>query len=95
MVEKRKAVSKMMQDHYDDLTPYLNRCEMPHFLTPKIQALGINGLRIKDHGGPGFSNLEAGAIALEMSKYDASVSTFYLVHNAIGTAVISALGDEE
>lgn len=30
-----------------------------------------------------------------MAKRDASISTFYLVHNAIGQNVVEALGDEE
>lgn len=50
---------------------------------------------IKDHGGPGFSNLEQGACIFEIAKYDASIATFILVHNAIGTACISELGNEE
>ena len=95
VVDQRKAVAKLMEDNYENLIPYLNRCEMPFFLVPKIQELGINGMRIKDHGGPGMSNLEAGAVIFEMAKSDASVSSFVLVHNAIGIAVISALGDEE
>lgn len=53
----------------------------------------MNGCTIKDFGGPGFTNLETGAIAFEMAKVDGSISTFFLVHNAIGTAVIDALGD--
>jgi len=84
-----------MEETYDDLIPYINRAEMPFFMIPKFQALGINGMLIKDHGGPGMTNLEAGAICFEIAKSDASVATFVLVHNAIGTAVISALGDEE
>jgi hypothetical protein len=31
-----------------------------------------------------MTNLETGAICFEMAKVDASISTFYLVHNAIG-----------
>ena len=31
----------------------------------------------------------------ELAKVDGSISTFFLVHNAIGMAVIDALGDEE
>ena len=50
---------------------------------------------IKDFGGPGFNNLEAGAVIFEMAKRDASVSSFVLVHNAIGARVIDCLGDEE
>ena len=30
-----------------------------------------------------------------MAKYDASIATFYFVHNAIGQCVVDALGDEE
>lgn len=84
-----------MEQIYTDLIPFSNKAEMPHYIVPMIQKLGINGLRIKDFGGPGFNNLEAGAIVYELAKRDASVSTFYLVHNAIGSAVVDALGDEE
>ena len=42
-----------------------------------------------------MTHVEGGAIAFEMAKIDASVATFYLVHNSIGTAVIDVLGDEE
>lgn len=50
---------------------------------------------IKDFGGPGFTNLETGAIIYEICKKDASVGTFILVHSAIGTNVVNLLGDEE
>ena len=42
-----------------------------------------------------MTNLETGAICYEIAKLDASISTFYLVHNAIGQNVIDALGDDE
>ena len=84
-----------MDQIYSDLIPFINNAEMPMYLVPMIQKLGINGFLIKDYGGPGFSNLEAGAIIYELAKRDASVATFVLVHNAIGTNVISVLGDDE
>ena len=85
-----------MKENYDDLIPYLNRCEMPFWLVPKIQAIpNMNGLYVADHGGPGMSNLEAGAVLYEFAKYDASIATFVQVHNAIGTFVIDQLGNEE
>jgi len=95
VAEKRKACAKFMDQIYDDLIPFINNCEMPHYITPMVQKLGINGMLIKDFGGPGFNNLEAGAIIYELAKKDASISTFVLVHNAIGTAVVDKLGDEE
>lgn len=61
----------------------------------KINALGINGLSIKGYGSPGLNTVESGALMLEMCKRDASVATFFLVHNAIGMAVVERLGDEE
>ena len=84
-----------MDSIYNDLIPYINRCDFPFWIIPKVQKLGINGVLIKDFGGPGFNNLEAGAIVFEMAKKDASIATFVLVHNAIGTRVIDCLGDEE
>ena len=95
VAEKRKATSKMMDSAYNDLIPYVNRCDFPFWIIPEVQKLGVNGMMIKDFGGPGFNNLEAGAIIFEMAKKDASISTFVLVHNAIGTRVIDCLGDEE
>ena len=68
---------------------------MPFWIVPKIQKLGINGLRIKEFGGAGFNNVEAGAISYELARCDASLSTFVTVHNAIGTAVVHELGDDE
>jgi alkylation response protein AidB-like acyl-CoA dehydrogenase len=42
-----------------------------------------------------MTNLETGAICFEMAKADASIASFFLVHNGIGSNVIDALGDEE
>jgi alkylation response protein AidB-like acyl-CoA dehydrogenase len=84
-----------MDGIYKDLIPFINKSEMPFWIIPKVQELGINGMMIKDFGGPGFNNLEAGAVIFEMAKKDASVSSFVLVHNAIGTRVIDCLGNEE
>ena len=85
----------MMDSIYKDLLPYIESTEFPSWLPDKIKPLGINGLQINGYGSPGLSTLEAGAICYEMAKRDGSVSTFLLVHNAIGMAVIDALGDEE
>ena len=63
-------------------------------MIPIIQKIGINGMMIKDHGAPGFSNLEQGAILFEIAKYDASVATLIMIHN-LGMACFSKLGDEE
>jgi len=95
VAQKRKNVSDAMDAVYNDLIPYIEKCEFPFWLIPKVQSLGINGLTIKDFGGAGFTNLESGAITYEIAKKDACVATFFIVHNALGTSVINALGDDE
>ena len=94
-VSMRKATAKAMDDCYQDLLPFVESTEFPSWLPDKLKPLGINGLQIKGYGSPGLSTLEAGAICYEMAKRDGGVSTFLLVHNAIGMAVIDALGDDE
>ena len=94
-VKQRKEVSKMMDEVYQDLIPYINRCEFPHWILPKIKALGINGMFFKDFGGSGLNNLEAGLVFYEMAKKDGSISMFTLVHNALGMNLVNELGDSE
>lgn len=84
-----------MDDIYKDLLPFIESTEFPSWLPSKLKTLGINGLQIQGYGSPGLSTLEAGAMCYEIAKRDGSASTFLLVHNAIGMAVIDALGDEE
>ena len=84
-----------MDSIYTDLIPYNENTEFPPWLVSKLKPLGINGLQIKGHGSPELSTLEAGAICYELAKRDACVSSFFVVHNCIGMAVIDALGDEE
>jgi len=94
-VKMRKETSKAMEAMYKDLLPYIESTEFPAWLPEKLAKLGVNGLQIKGYGSPGLSSLEAGAICYEIAKRDGSAATFLLVHNAIGMAVIDALGDEE
>ena len=61
----------------------------------RLRQIGNNGLTIKDLGGPGLTNVEAGAQIYEIAKIDASVCTFFTVHNSIGMAPIDQLGSEE
>ena len=94
-VEMRKATAKVMDDCYKDLLPHIEATTFPTWLPDKLKPLGLNGMQIKGYGSPGLSTLEAGACIYEIAKRDGSASTFILVHNAIGMAVIDALGDEE
>ena len=84
VAKKREATKKLMDSVQDKLVDSVNTTDFPFWIIPKIKELGVNGCQIKDFGGPGFTNLETGVISFEMAKIDASISTFFLVHNAIG-----------
>jgi hypothetical protein len=47
-----------MEETYEQVKECVNTTAHPSFLIPKFQKIGINGMMIKDHGGPGFTNLE-------------------------------------
>lgn len=80
----------------EQLLDCVDKTESPDFLIPKLAELGIDGGVIGEkYGGPGFSNLEFGALLYEVAKVDGSVSTFVAVHNSIGMNVVNTLGDEE
>ena len=42
-----------------------------------------------------MTHLEAGAIVFELSKLDASLATYIMIHYNVGMTVINELGDEE
>lgn len=77
------------------LIPYVKAATWPDWVFPQIAKLKINGLMIKDFGGPGMSTLEAGSIIYEIAKIDGSVAMSFLVQNCLGMAVIDALGDDD
>jgi len=60
-----------------------------------IKNLGINGFHLKEFGGPGLTNMEAGAITYELAKIDTSIGTFVSVHNSLGIVVVDMLGSDE
>ena len=95
VAKKRLATREMMEKYYDRINQDVIASDFPYWLIPEMKKLKINGIEIKDFGGPGFTTCETGAIITEIAKLDLSVSTFFLVHNAIGTSVINILADEE
>jgi len=89
----RKATGKAMDEIDDKLAAHIEEGSMPFWVIDKFKELKINGLNIKGYGSPGLSTVEMGSVLFEIGKRDGSVGTFFLVHNAIGMAVIDALGD--
>lgn len=91
----RRETGKMMDLVAPDLLPHLEATTFPTFIIDKIREVGFNGLSLKIEGSPKLSTVETGAIAYELTKRDASVTTFIIVHNLVGMASIEKFGDEE
>ena len=77
------------------ILPDIQATNWPDWIFPEIAKLGINGLQIRDFGGPGMTTLEAGAIIFEMAKIDGSIAMSFLVQNCLGMAVVDDLGDDD
>jgi glutaryl-CoA dehydrogenase len=67
----------------------------PMELIPGLADLGIAGTQYSGYGCPGRSPLVDGMIAMELSRGDASVSTFMGVHGGLAMGSIHRCGSEE
>ena len=77
------------------ITKYWVADEFPFELLPAIKELNIGGIGMQGYGCRGGSALLFGLVAMEMSKYDASIATFFGVHNGLAMGSIYLAGSEE
>ena len=77
------------------ITKYWVEDQFPFELLPAFKELNIGGVGMKGYGCRGGSALLFGLIAMEMSKYDASIATFFGVHNGLAMGSIYLTGSEE
>lgn len=69
---------------------FWERAEFPHHLIPRLATLGLGGGTLKGYGCPGQSVLGAAMGVIETARVDGSISTFFLVHNALAALTIGA-----
>ncbi len=67
----------------------------PFEVLPAFKELGIGGLGIQGYGCRGGSALLVGLAAMEMCRVDASIATFFGVHDGLAMGSIYAAGSEE
>jgi glutaryl-CoA dehydrogenase len=67
----------------------------PFELLPAIAELNVGGLGMQGYGCRGGSALLFGLAAMEMARVDASIATFFGVHNGLAMGSIYAAGSEE
>jgi glutaryl-CoA dehydrogenase len=77
------------------INEYWNKEEFPFELIPKIAELSITGTTIEGYGCPGMSHAAAGLVAVEMSRGDGSLNTFFGVHSGLAMDSIAICGSEE
>ncbi len=77
------------------INSYWENAEFPFELVPKVAALGIAGGAIEGYGCPGMSHTAAGLVAIEMSRGDGSLNTFFGVHSGLAMGTIAICGSEE
>jgi glutaryl-CoA dehydrogenase len=67
----------------------------PFELLPAFRELNLGGLGIQGYGCAGGSQLLVGLVGLEIAKTDASIATFFGVHNFLAMGSIDVAGSEE
>lgn len=81
------------------LNPIINslveKAEFPIALINEFKKLNIVGLEKPEFGIRAVSNLEKSLILYELSRIDAGIATFYVVHVCLAMRSIELLGSEE
>ncbi|MFI6370082.1 acyl-CoA dehydrogenase family protein [Streptomyces sp. NPDC050546] len=99
--EERKILLKARSLMRDEVKPLVNenwaKDRFPTELISLFRDSGLAGLPYEGYGEhrPAVSNLLSGMLALEMTRTDASVSTFFGVHNGLAMYSIHSGGDQE
>src|SRR5712672_645288 len=77
------------------ITKYWVEDAFPFELLPGIKELNIGGVAMQGYGCRGGSTLMFGLVAMEMSRFDSSIATFFGVHNGLAMGSIYLGGSEE
>ncbi|MEU6177578.1 acyl-CoA dehydrogenase family protein [Streptomyces coeruleorubidus] len=99
--EERKILLKARALMRDEIQPLVNdnwaKGEFPRELVGIFRDSGLAGLPYEGYGEhrPAVSNLLSGMLAMELSRTDASVATFFGVHNGLAMYSVHSGGDQE
>ncbi|MCW8096176.1 acyl-CoA dehydrogenase family protein [Streptomyces tauricus] len=99
--EERKILLRTRAFMHDEVKPLVNENwaagTFPTELITKFRESGLVGLSYEGYGEhrPAVSHLLTGMMALEMSRVDASVATFFGVHTGLAMYSVHAGGSQE
>src|ERR1700690_1100675 len=77
------------------ITKYWVEDAFPFEILPAIKELNIGGVGMQGYGCRGGSAQLFGLVAMEMSRFDSSIATFFGVHNGLAMGSIYLGGSEE
>ncbi len=94
------AVLKQVREFMETkVAPIINKYwiedAFPFELLPAFKELNLSGVGMKGYGCPGGSALLFGLVAMEMSRVDSSIATFFGVHSGLAMGSIYLVGTEE
>lgn len=84
----QEQVAPIVEEHWAE-------AKFPHHLIPEIAELGIMGLAYPDGDAEPSRRLLTGFIGMEISRIDASMTSFYGVHNGLAMGSINHCGSDE
>ncbi|MET9255479.1 acyl-CoA dehydrogenase family protein [Streptomyces sp. NPDC003717] len=99
--DERKILDRTRRFMREEVAPLVNEAwtagRFPLELVARFRDSGLAGLSYEGYGEhrPAVSHLLTGMMAMEMSRVDASVATFFGVHNGLAMYSVHAGGDEE
>ncbi|WP_392749633.1 acyl-CoA dehydrogenase family protein [Streptomyces sp. LN590] len=99
--DERKILLKARTFLREEIKPMVNKYwgkgEFPNEMIEKFRGSGLAALAYEGYGEhrPAASHLLGGMLAMELSRVDASVATFFGVHNGLGFYSIYYGGDQE
>ncbi len=88
----RAFLADQVAPHADD---WWSEARFPHEIVPELAKVGIIGLTLPGGDEAPARPLLAGFIGLELSRVDASIATFFGVHNSLAMGTIAMCGSQE
>jgi len=91
-----KQIRAFMENKVEPIAnKYWAEDAFPFELLPAFKELNIGGLGMQGYGCRGGSALLAGLVAMQMSRTDSSIATFFGVHSGLAMGSIYVAGSEE
>ncbi|WP_336716627.1 acyl-CoA dehydrogenase family protein [Arthrobacter sp. USHLN218] len=95
-----RALVRRVRAFIDDqvlpvINEYWEKADFPYELVPELGKLGIIGTSVKGYGSANLTRMQAGLVAMELSRGDGSLNTFNAVHSGLAMGTINLHGSQE